>query len=392
MPVMLTELPDKAGYFGEFGGRFAPEILMQCLLDLEQHYCACRDDAVFQNQLSELLQRHCARETPLTLAPALSQHAGGAPIYLKREDLTATGSHHINAALGQALLARQMGKTVLVTDSSTGLQGLAVAHAATLLDMECQVFIGANDSARQVNCVEQIEAMGAKVTIVEAGKASLLEAGEESTRFWLGAMQDCFYVFNSVIGPHPYPLMVRDFQTVIGREVKQQIITATGRLPDHLLACLGSGSNAIGLFHAFVDTDVAITAVEASGADGNASCLRRRGIYQGARTLLRQDGNGQLLTNASLAVGLQACLLGPELAYLHSNGRLSIEGVDDQQALAAHQLCADLESISVSLESAHAIARGLQLAGQLDSDKNIVINLSGRGEKDTVQINRIAQG
>lgn len=391
-PVMVTDLPDKAGYFGEFGGRFAPEILMQYLLDLEQHYFACRQNNAFQNQLNDLLHKHCARETPLTLATYLSQHAGGATIYLKREDLTATGSHHINAALGQALLAREMGKTVLVTDTATGLQGLALAHAAKLLDMECQVFIGGNDCARQLNCVEQMQAMGAKVSIIDSGKASLLEANEESTRFWLGAMQESFYVFNSVIGPHPYPLMVRDFQSNIGKEVKQQIISATGRPPDHLVACLGSGGNAIGLFHAFLDTDVAMTAIEATGKDNNVCCPRRRGIYQGVKTLLRQNDNGQLLTNSSLAVGLQACLLGPELSYLQSSSRLAVAGVNDQQALAASQLSTELESMSIALESAHAIAWGLQLAGQLDSDKNIVINLSGKGEKDTGQIDEIRNG
>ena len=217
-PATHAELPDDSGYFGEFGGRFAPEILMQTMLDLDRLYSSCKQNTAFQNELKHLLKAHAGRQTPLFLAQDLGRHAGGAGIYLKREDLTNTGSHHINSALGQALRARKMGRTMLVTDTSTGLQGLAVARAAALMTMECQVFIGANDCERQLNCVEQIQAMGANVSIVESDCGSLLEANEETTRFWLGAVQDCFYVVNSVVAPHPYPVMVRDFQSIIGYE------------------------------------------------------------------------------------------------------------------------------------------------------------------------------
>ncbi|MFT5131940.1 MAG: tryptophan synthase beta chain [Gammaproteobacteria bacterium] len=386
---MQTEIPDRPGYFGEFGGCFAPEILMQYMLELERVYSSCRLDAAFQSEFNDLLHKHAGRQTPLYLAEHLSRHAGGASIYLKREDLTATGSHHINAALGQTLLAKKMGKTILVTDTATGLHGLAVARAAALMELECHVFIGTRDRDRQVDCVEKIEALGAKVTTIESGRGSRLEANEETTRFWLGSLQDCFYVVNSVIGPHPYPLMVRDFQSVIGDEVKEQIVSVTGNTPDHLVACVGAGSNAIGLFYAFLDTDVPMTGVQAAGdstgLDANVK-LDRMGVFQGVRTSIRQDKNGQILNNESLAVGLQTCMRGPELCFLQSTGRLAIASATDSEALAAYHLIYELESISVALESAHAIAWGLALAASLDADKNIVINLSGKGEKDASQV------
>jgi len=386
---MHTELPDQSGYFGEYGGCFAPEILMQYMLELRHFYSSCRLDSAFQSEFRALMQKHGGRQTPLYLAEHLSHHAGGASIFLKREDLTSTGSHHINAALGQALLAKKMGKTKLATDTSTGLHGLAVARAATLMKLECHVFIGARDRERQAGCVENIEALGAKVTTIESGSASRLEANEETTRFWLRSLQDCFYVVNSVIGPHPYPLMVRDFQSVIGDEVKRQILYATGSPPDHLVACVGAGANAIGLFYAFLDSEIAMTVIEAEG-DGtspNASVkLDRSGVFQGVRTSIRQDKNGQILSNESLAVGLQTCMRGPELCFLQSTGRLAISSATDREALAAYHLTYERESISAALESAHAIAWGLKLAASLNADKNIVINLSGKGEKDLGQV------
>ena len=387
-PVTPADLPDESGYFGEFGGRFAPEILMQTMLDLDELYSSCKQNTAFQKELKDLLQTHAGRQTPLFLAQHLGRHAGGAGIYLKREDLTSTGSHHINSALGQALLAREMGKTMLVTDTSTGLHGLAVARAAALMNMDCQVFIGANDCERQLNCVEQIQALGAKVSIVESGSRSLLEANEETTRAWLGAVQDCFYVVNSVVGPHPYPVMVRDFQSIIGHEVRQQMLSETGRLPDHLVASVGGGSNAMGLFYPFLDTDVAMTGVEAAGDSSRPAAslsMGRPGVFQGVKTMIRQDSNGQIMNAHSLAVGLQTSVLGPEPSFLQATGRLSSQSVTDGEALEAYQLTRELESISPALESAHAIAWGLKLAAKLSPDKNIVINLSGKGEKDAGQ-------
>ena len=393
-PATHADLPDDSGYFGEFGGRFAPEILMQTMLDLDRLYSSCKQNTAFQNELKHLLKAHAGRQTPLFLAQDLGRHAGGAGIYLKREDLTNTGSHHINSALGQALLARKMGKTMLVTDTSTGLHGLAVARAAALMTMECQVFIGANDCERQLNCVEQIQAIGANVSIVESGCGSLLEANEETTRVWLGAVQDCFYVVNSVVGPHPYPVMVRDFQSIIGHEVRQQMFSETGRLPDHLVACVGGGSNAMGLFYPFLDTGVAMTGVGAAGDSNRPATslqLGRPGVFQGLKTMIRQDSNGQIVNVHSLAVGLQTSVLGPEPSFLQATGRLFLQSVTDGEALEAYQLTRELESISPALESAHAIAWGLKLAASLSPDKNIVINLSGKGEKDAGQTSEAFQ-
>ena len=393
-PATHAELPDDSGYFGEFGGRFAPEILMQTMLDLDRLYSRCKQNTTFQNELKHLLETHAGRQTPLYLARGLGRHAGGASVYLKREDLTSTGSHHINSALGQALLAREMGKTMLVTDTSTGLHGLAVARAASLMNMSCQVFIGADDCQRQLNCVEPIQALGAKVSIVESGDRSLLEANVETTRAWLGAVQDCFYVSNSVIGPHPYPVMVRDFQSIIGQEVRQQMLSETGRLPDHLVACVGGGSNAMGLFYPFLDTGVAMTGVEAAGDSSRLSAnlpISRPGVFQGLKTMIRQDANGQILAVDSLAVGLQASVLGPEPSFLQATGRLSSQSVTDGEALEAYQLTRELESISPALESAHAIAWALKLAARLSPDKNIVIDLSGKGEKDAGQTSEALQ-
>jgi tryptophan synthase beta chain len=383
---MYAELPDEKGYFGEFGGCFAPEILMQYMLDLDRAYASCKNDADFQKELKQLLQTHAGRETPLYLAEKLGRHAKGARIYLKREDLSTTGSHHINSALGQALLARTLGKSLLISETSTGLHGMAVARAAAIMDMHCHVFIGASDCSRQLHCVEQMRTLGAEVTIVELGSASLLEANEEATRAWLGAIQNCFYVVNSVIGPHPYPVMIRDFQTIIGEEVKQQMLLATGRDPDHLVACVGGGSNAMGLFYPFLDSTVAMTGVEAAGSYGTGIQDRRPGVFQGLKTIMRQDSNGQLLNVKSLAVGLQSCMLGPEHSFLQATGRVAYENITDDDALHAYKLTRELENITPALESAHAIAWGLGLAASQDPDKNIVINLSGRGEKDTSQL------
>lgn len=389
---MQTEPAATSAYFGEYGGCFAPEILMQYMLELEDFYAKVRSDPVFQEELRHILSQHGSRQTPLTLAEHLSRHANGANIYFKREDLTSTGSHHINAAFGQALLAKKMGKFTLATDTATGLHGLAVARAASLLEMECHIFIGARDKARQIGCVEQMQKLGANIQIIESGDGSRLEANEECTRFWLGQLQNCFFVVNSAIGPHPYPLMVRDFQSVIGDEVKQQIVSLTGRLPDHLVACVGGGANAMGLFYPFLDSDLAMTIVEAGGDStepDNGQALSRPGVFQGVKTKIRQDENGQIMNLDSLAVGLQSYMLGPELCYLLDSERLHLTSVTDQEALEAYHLTDKLESVTVALESAHAIASALKLATRLDQEKNIVVNLSGNGDKDSAQVAKV---
>lgn len=362
---------------------------MQYMLDLDRAYSFYKNNTAFQQEFKQLLETHAGRETPLFLAENLGDHNSGARIFLKREDLTTTGSHHINSALGQALLARKMGKSLLIAETSTGLHGIAVAKAAAVMDMNCQVFIGVADCSRQPNCVGQIRALGAEVSIVEPGHSSLLEANAEANRAWLGALKNCFYVANSVVGPHPYPVMARDFQSLIGLEVKQQLLSATGRYPDHLVACLGGGSNAMGLFYPFLDTTIAMTCVEAAGSNGrHAARFRdgRSGIYQGVKTIMLQDSVGHLLNGHSLAVGLQSTLVGPEPSFLQVAGRLSYETISDREALHAYQLTRGLESITPALERAHAIAWGLKLAATLNPDNNIVINLSGQGKKDASQI------
>lgn len=377
---MLANQPDEKGYFGQFGGCYAPEVLMQYMLDMGEAYSHYKQDADFQTEFTALLNNKGGRETPLFLAENLSLHAGGAQIFLKREDLTRTGSHHINAALGQALLAKKMGKTLLITETSTGLHGLAVAQAAVTLGMDCHVLIGATDASRQAGTLEKIRALGAEVSIIKTGAGSLLAANEATTRAWLGAINNGFYVVNSVIGPHPYPTMVRDFQSIIGQEVKQQILSASGQLPDHLVASLGGGANAIGLFSPFLETDTPMTGVRALKDPG------RLGVFQGVKTLMQQDENGQLLNINSLAVGLQSCLTGPEPSFLHSAGRLAYATVSDEEVLQAYELSTQLESITPALESCYAIAYGLKLAANLNPQNTIVINLSGRGEKDADQI------
>lgn len=382
---MLANQPDEKGYFGQFGGCYAPEVLMQYMLDVGKAYSHYKLDANFQSEFTALLNNEAGRETPLLLAENLSRHAGGAQIFLKREDLTRTGSHHINAALGQALLAKKMGKTLLITETSTGLHGLAVAQAAATLGMDCHVLMGATDASRQVGTVEKMRALGAEVSLIETGAGSLLAANEATTRAWLSAINNGFYVVNSVIGPHPYPTMVRDFQSVIGQEVKQQILSATGQLPDHLVASLGGGANAIGLFTPFLETDIPMTGVRALKDPG------RLGVFQGVKTLMQQDENGQLLNINSLAVGLQSCLTGPEPSFLHYIGKLAYTTVSDEEVLQAYELSTQLESITPALESCYAIAYGLKLAANLSPQKSIVINLSGRGEKDADQISAITK-
>lgn len=380
---MLANQPDEKGYFGQFGGCYAPEVLMQYMLDVGKAYSHYKLDANFQSEFTTLLNNEAGRETPLLLAENLSRHAGGAQIFLKREDLTRTGSHHINAALGQALLAKKMGKTLLITETSTGLHGLAVAQAAAILGMDCHVLMGATDASRQVGTVEKMRALGAEVSLIETGAGSLLAANEATTRAWLGAINNGFYVVNSVIGPNPYPTMVRDFQSIIGQEVKQQILSANGRLPDHLVASVGGGANAMGLFTPFLETDIPMTGVRALKDPG------RLGVFQGVKTLMQQDENGQLLNINSLAVGLQSCLTGPEPSFLHSEGRLAYATVSDEEVIQAYELSTQLESITPALESCYAIAYGLKLAANLSPKNSIVINLSGRGEKDADQISAI---
>lgn len=383
---MSTELPDSRGYFGEFGGCFAPEVMMQLLLDLEQAWSKFRRDASFHEELSNLLRTQGGRQTPLYFAEKLSREAGGASIYFKREDLTSTGSHHINSAIGQGLLAKKLGLTLLIGESSTGMHGLAVAHAANVLNLECEIYIGAADASRQPGRVSEMEQMGARISIVEPARASLLEANEAAHRALVGAMSKACFVFSSIVGPHPLPSITREFQSVVGQEVLQQAEDCCGKLPTQLVSHAAGGSLAMGLFYPFLDSSVSMTGVESSGREGEQETRfeeNRLGVYQGAKTLMRRDEHGLVLPNSSRAPGLQASLAGPEYCHYINVGRIACKGISDQQADDALQLTTKLESVSPSPESAHAIAAGLTLASSMPADEIVVIALSGRAPEDS---------
>lgn len=389
---MSTELPDSRGYFGEFGGRFAPEVMMQLVLDLEQAWSRFRSDGGFREELSDLLQAQGGRQTPLYFAEKLSREAGGASIYFKREDLTSTGSHHINSALGQGLIAKKLGLSLLIAETSTGMHGLAAAHAAKALDLECEIFIGAADASCQPARVTEMEQLGARISIVEPARASLLEANEAAHRALVGAMSKAYLVFSSIVGPHPIPRITREFQSVIGQEVLQQTQASCGKLPTQLVSYAAGGSLAMGLFHPFLDSTVSMAAVESSGREGEQKTRpeeNRVGIYQGAKTLMRRDEHGLVVPNISHATALQASIAGPEYCHYVSTGRISCTGISDQQALAASQLTHEQESINPSPESAHAIAAGLTLASGMTTDEIVVIALSGRPAENAPASNGI---
>ena len=384
-----ARLPDRGGHFGRYGGRFVPETLMSPLIELERAYAAARRDRSFQARLARLLGEYAGRPTPLWEAARLGEHCGGARIYLKREDLCHTGAHKINNVLGQGLLAERMGKRRVIAETGAGQHGVASATAAALLGLECVVYMGTEDIERQSLNVFRMRLLGARVVPVESGSRTLKDAVNEALRDWVTNVRTTYYLLGSALGPHPYPVMVRDLHTVIGREARRQVRAATGRGPDYLLACVGGGSNAIGLFHPFIgDRAVRLVGVEAgghglaSGRHGASLCAGRVGVLHGSMSYLLQDEDGQVATAHSISAGLDYPGVGPELAYYKDAGRFEFVSATDEEALAAFQALARLEGIMPALESAHAVAHAMRLAKGLPRRQTIVVGLSGRGDKD----------
>ncbi len=387
-----TNVPDERGYFGEFGGRFVPETLIPALDELTVAYREAMADPEFQARLAHLQKTYTGRPTPVSYAARLSEHLGGAQIYLKREDLAHTGAHKINNALGQALLAQRMGKKRIVAETGAGQHGVGSATACALLGLDCHVYMGTVDIARQQPNVFRMKLLGAEVIPVESGSKTLKDAINEAIRDWVTNVEDTFYLLGSALGPHPYPMMVRDFQSVIGTEARQQIVELAGRLPDVLVACVGGGSNAIGLFHAFRDDeDVQMIGVEAGGhgIEGGEHAARfadprlgRPGVLQGTRSFVLQNEDGQILNTHSISAGLDYASVGPEHAYLRAGERAFYTYATDDEALDALQTLSKLEGIIPALESAHAVAEAIKRAPTMPKDSIMLINLSGRGDKD----------
>jgi tryptophan synthase beta chain len=385
----MTRLPDAQGHFGRFGGRFVPETLMAPLIELERAWLAARRDRRFQARLGGLLRDYAGRPTPLYFAARLSEHAGGARIYLKREDLCHTGAHKINNVLGQGLLAVRMNRRRVIAETGAGQHGVATATVAALLGLECEVYMGAEDVERQALNVFRMRLLGAKVTPVESGSRTLKDAINETLRDWVTNVRTTYYILGSALGPHPYPMMVRDLHCVIGRETRRQARGLLGRLPDVLVACVGGGSNAIGLFHPFIgDRRVRLVGVEpgghgiATGQHGASLSAGRVGVLHGCMSYLLQSDDGQIATAHSISAGLDYPGVGPEHAYYRDQGRFEFVSITDEEALEGFQALTRLEGIMPALESAHAVAYALQLAKRLPRSKTIVVGLSGRGDKD----------
>ncbi|MDD2212878.1 MAG: tryptophan synthase subunit beta [Clostridia bacterium] len=384
------------GYFGEFGGRFVPEIFMTALLELETAYERYKKDPFFKAELGQYLTTYAGRPTPLYYAKRLTEYLGGGKIYLKREDLNHTGSHKINNSLGQTLLAQKMGKRKIIAETGAGQHGVASATAAALLGCECTVFMGAEDVRRQSLNVFRMRLLGAKVVEVMTGTQTLKDAVNEAMRSWAAEVQDSYYVIGSVVGPHPYPTMVRDFQKIIGEEAKQQILEQEGRLPDYLIACVGGGSNAMGLFYPFVqERGVRMIGVEAAGCGiktgKHAASLNAgsKGVLHGALSYILQDEDGQIIPAHSISAGLDYPGVGPEHSYLQDSGRAEYDYITDREALSAFQLLSRLEGIIPALESAHALAYVMKLAPSLSPEQVLVVNLSGRGDKDVQTVSKL---
>ncbi|NJN48374.1 MAG: tryptophan synthase subunit beta [Candidatus Competibacteraceae bacterium] len=391
---MFPNSPDPRGHFGRYGGQFVAETLMDALQELDEAYRRYSQDPDFLAEFDTDLQHYVGRPSPLYHAARWSQQLGGAQIYFKREDLNHTGAHKINNTVGQALLARRMGKNRVIAETGAGQHGVATATVAARLGMECVVYMGSEDIQRQSLNVYRMRLLGARVVPVESGSRTLKDALNEAMRDWVANVDDTFYIIGTVAGPHPYPVLVRDFQAIIGRETREQILAMTGRLPDALVACVGGGSNAIGLFHAFLnDASVALYGVEAAG-EGIASghhaatlCAGRPGVLHGNRTYLLEDDNGQITETHSVSAGLDYPGVGPEHAWLKDIGRARYVGATDTEALAAFHEVTRTEGIMPALESSHALAYAKTLAPTLRLEQTIVINLSGRGDKD---INTVA--
>jgi len=385
----MTALPDRDGRFGRFGGRFVPETLMAPLLELEGAYRAARRDPTWRRRFAELLADYAGRPTPLYFARRLTEHCGGARIYLKREDLCHTGAHKINNVLGQALLAGRMKKGRVIAETGAGQHGVATATAAALLGLECEVYMGAEDIERQALNVFRMRLLGARVIPVDAGSRTLKDAINEALRDWVTNVRTTYYLLGSALGPHPYPMMVRDFHAVIGRETRRQARTALGRLPDVLVACVGGGSNAIGLFHPFLgDRRVRIIGVEpggegiATGRHGASMTAGRVGVLHGCMSYVLQNDDGQIATAHSISAGLDYPGVGLEHAYYRDGGRFEFVSITDEEALEGFRALTRLEGIMPALESAHAVAHAMRLAKTLARSRAIVIGLSGRGDKD----------
>lgn len=385
----MINVPDSKGRFGSFGGRYVPETLMNALMELEEAYLHYSKDETFIQEVRYLQQQYSGRPTPLYYASRLTEKLGGAKIYLKREDLNHTGAHKINNTIGQALLAKKMGKTKIIAETGAGQHGVASATVAALLGLECKVFMGEEDMERQKLNVFRMKLLGSEVVPVTSGSRTLKDACNETLRYWVSHVQDTYYILGSVTGPHPYPMIVRDFQRIIGDESREQILLAEGRLPDTIVACVGGGSNAMGLFYPFVkDDSVQIVGVEAAGkgihTKEHAATMTQGsvGVFQGSMSYVLQDEHGQVIPAHSISAGLDYPGIGPEHAYLKDIKRATYVSITDDEALDALQVLSQTEGIIPALESAHAIAQTIKLAPQMNKDQLIVVNLSGRGDKD----------
>lgn len=389
----MYQQPNQAGFYGDFGGQFVPETLMYAVKELNETYEASKTDAAFQKELRYYLQQYVGRENPLYFAQRLTEKLGGAKIYLKREDLNHTGAHKINNAIGQVLLARKMGKNKVVAETGAGQHGVATATAAALFGMECTIFMGEVDVKRQALNVFRMELLGAKVESVTTGSKTLKDAVNEALRYWVANVEDTHYVMGSVLGPHPFPEIVRDYQSVIGMEARQQILDQEGRLPDLCVACVGGGSNSMGLFYPFInDESVQLLGVEAAGhgldTPEHAATITKGsvGILHGSKMHLLQDDDGQVLEAFSISAGLDYPGVGPEHSYLYTTGRASYAAVTDEEAVAAFHFLSRTEGIIPALESSHAIAQVMKIAPTMKQDEIIIVCLSGRGDKDVQQI------
>ena len=381
----------KTGKFGEFGGMYIAETLVHALKDLEREFYAAVEDESFKAEYLSLMKEYVGRPSPIYFAKRLTEYCGGAKIYLKREDLNHTGAHKVNNTIGQALLARRMGKRKLIAETGAGMHGVATATVAALFGMECDVFMGAEDVRRQAQNAARIKMLGGNLVAVEIpeGEATLKDAMNEALRTWVARVEDTFYVIGTAAGPHPYPLMVKEFQSIIGREAKRQFLETNGKLPDQIVACVGGGSNAIGIFAPFIENDeVALFGAEAAGAGVETGmhsaslCAGTVGVLHGNKTYLLQDEHGQIKTTFSVSAGLDYPGVGPEHAYLHDSGRATYVPITDEEAVDAFQKLCRLEGIIPALESSHAVALAMKNARGLSPDKSIVVSLSGRGDKD----------
>jgi tryptophan synthase beta chain len=385
----MLNLPDERGYFDGFGGKFVPETLMYALEQLEKEYKKAKNDPEFQRKLDYYLREYVGRPTPLTYAERLTKYVGGAKIYLKREDLNHTGAHKINNTVGQALLTLRMGKKRVIAETGAGQHGVATATAAALFGLECVVYMGEEDAKRQALNVFRMELLGAKVEIVKKGSRTLKDAINEALRDWVTNVETTHYIIGSIVGPHPFPEIVRDFQSVIGRETKQQILEKEGRLPDAIVACVGGGSNAIGIFHPFIkDKEVRLIGVEAAGrgldTEEHAASLIKGsvGVLHGMKSYFLQDEEGQIKPTHSISAGLDYPGVGPEHAWLKETGRAEYIGATDEEALEGFKLLSKTEGIIPALESSHAVIKAVEIAKEIGKDGIVVINLSGRGDKD----------